>query len=109
MVFHFEYFYPQDKNKYSIKIYRTKNKVKLIDRILSKEKNRNYWKIEVDRISNSGETLCRCMETSPGTDEGIELEIILQSQERNIQEKIIDFLRKHKYNNIYLDYKNLTF
>lgn len=109
MVFHFEYFYPLDKNKYSIKIYCTKNKLKWVDRIFKNVENKKYWKIQVDRLSNSGEYLCCCMKTSPGANEGIELEKILQNSKRDTPEKIIDFLRKHKYNNICLDYKNLTF
>lgn len=108
MVFHFEYFYPLDKNKYSIKIYCTKDKLKFLDRLKRKKERKKYWKIEVDKINKNGEFLCRCMETYPGTNEGIELEKILQNSEKNIQEKLIDFLRKHKYNNIYLDYENLT-
>lgn len=106
MVFRFEYFCPEDKNKYLIKIYYTKNKMNFFERFI-KNDTKKFWKIEVGKIEKN-ETISQCMETSLGSSEGIEFEKILKTSEKNIQEKLIEILKKHKYNNVCLEYENLT-
>lgn len=112
MIFHFEYFYPKDQSKYLIKISYSKENlsfIKILENRLKGIKEKRFWKIEVDKIDINGEVICHCMTTSPGSNEGIELQKIFENKNVNHKEKIIDFLKKHKYNNIYLKYKNLSF
>lgn len=112
MVFHFEYYYPKDKNKYLIKISYSKEQLNFkekLGRVLNGIKDTKFWKIEVDRIDENGNFVYHCMTTSPGSNEGIEIQKIFESINDSIKEKIIAFLKKHKYNNVYVKYKNLKF
>lgn len=111
MVFHFEYFYPKDKSRYLIKISYSKENLSFLERlekIMKGIKEKKFWKIEVDKIDDNGEFICHCMTTLPGSSEGIELQKIFENTNDNLREKIIAFLRKHKYNNVDLEYKNLN-
>jgi hypothetical protein len=106
MVFHFEFYYYEDRNRYSIMILCSKKELNFFKR-MKKSGEERYWRIEVDKINDNGEVQHHCMSTLPGSAEGIELEKLFQKPEENIQEKIVAFLRKHKYNNICLNYENL--
>jgi len=106
MMFHFHYYCITNKRLYLISIIYIKEKVKFLER-LSGNKGKKYWKISVDRINENGEVISNCMTSSPGTAEGIELEKIFTDKTKNIPEKIIDFLKKHKYTNIYMRRQNL--
>lgn len=99
--FNFYHFNYLEKKWYKISIEWKKEKQKLLESLIRLNHNRRKWEIQISEIEEGGIKKRNgiCNTYPDGSGEVMDIKKILLENERQIEEKIVDLVNCHNYNN----------